>query len=144
MNTETNQKPASILPTLAKALAAMTSPKANKVNSHFKSKYASLDAILDHVRPILAKYDLAIYQSLSSSDGRVGVTTYIVGEAGEHIVSSIGISLKPESNPQVVGSAITYLRRQSIQAGLGISTDADDDGAVASENETKKWTPRNV
>lgn len=142
MNNE-QPKPATILPRLAKALAAMTSPKANKVNPAFKSKYASLDAILDHVRPILAKHDLAMYQSLFASDGRVGVHTYIVGNEGEQVISSISIALKPESTPQSVGSAITYLRRQSIQAGLGIATDADDDGATASAfPTTKKWEPK--
>ena len=143
MNNEQTPKPATILPRFAKALAAMTSPKANKLNSHFKSKYASLDAILDHVRPILAKHDLAIYQSLYAVEGRVGVSTFVVGPEGDQAISSISIATNPQSTPQTIGSAITYLRRQSIQAGLGISTDADDDGAAGSTvPTTQKWTPK--
>jgi hypothetical protein len=142
MNNET-PKPATILPRFAKALAAMSSPKANKVNPAFRSKYASLDAILDHVRPILAKHDLALYQHLYTEEGRVGVTTYVFGAEGDIPVSNISIALKPDSTPQAVGSAITYLRRQSIQAGLGIATDADDDGAAGSTiPTTKKWEPK--
>ena len=143
MNNEQTPKPATILPRFAKALAAMSSPKANKTNPAFRSKYASLDAILDHVRPILAKHDLALYQSLYAVEGRVGVSTFVVGPEGDQAISSISIALKPESTPQSVGSAITYLRRQSIQAGLGIATDADDDGAAGSTiPTTKKWEPK--
>ena len=98
--------------------------------------------ILDHVRPILAKHDLAIYQSLYAVEGRVGVSTFVVGPEGDQAISSISIATNPQSTPQTIGSAITYLRRQSIQAGLGISTDADDDGAVASTPTTKKWEPK--
>jgi hypothetical protein len=84
-----------------------------------------------------------LYQSLYAVEGRVGVSTFVVGPEGDQAISSISIALKPESTPQSVGSAITYLRRQSIQAGLGIATDADDDGAAGSTiPTTKKWEPK--
>lgn len=126
------------------ALADMTSPTANKVNPAFKSRYATLDHILDHVRPILAKHGLALTQSVHSEEGRVGVQTRIVGAEGLLELGSITIATKPETNAQQVGGILTYLRRQSIQASLGIATDLDDDG-----NETanmapagRTWTPR--
>jgi hypothetical protein len=143
MNNETPIKPATILPRFAKALAAMSSPKANKVNPAFRSKYASLDAILDHVRPILAKHDLALYQSLYAVEGRVGVSTFVVGPEGDQAISSLSIAVKPDSKPADIGSAITYIRRMSIQAGLGISTDTDTDGeASLTIPTTKKWEPK--
>jgi hypothetical protein len=144
MNNETTPKPASILPRFAKALAAMSSPKANKINPAFRSKYCTLDVILDHVRTILAKHDLAIYQSpVSLADGRMVIHTYIVGPEGEYSLGSIPVNAKPESTPQALGSAITYARRQAVQACLGIATDADDDGAAGSTiPTTKKWEPK--
>jgi hypothetical protein len=138
--------PASIHAAFAAALAEMTSPTANKVNPAFKSRYATLDHILDHVRPILSKHGLALTQSVHSEEGRVGVLTRIVGQDGFLDLGSITIATKPETNAQQVGGILTYLRRQSIQASLGIATDLDDDG-----NETagatlspagKTWTPR--
>jgi hypothetical protein len=128
----------------AEALADMTSPTANKVNPAFKSKYATLDHILDHIRPILAKHGLALTQSVHSEEGRVGVLTRIVGQDGFLDLGSITIATKPETNAQQVGGILTYLRRQSIQASLGIATDLDDDGnnAASIAPAAKTWTPR--
>ena len=57
---------------LASALAEMTSPTANRSNPAFKgSKYATLDHILDHVRPILGKHGLGLTQAVYSAEGRV-------------------------------------------------------------------------
>ena len=118
---------------LSTALAAMSSPKADKVNPAFRSKYASLCEMLDHVRPILAKQGLGITQFLTSADGRVGVRTSVAGPEGTLDLSDISVSVKPDTTAQQVGSSITYLRRQSLQAALGIATDTDDDGAAASQ-----------
>lgn len=117
---------------LAAALAEMTSPKADKVNPAFKSKYASLDGILDTVRPILAKHGLGITQAIVASEGRVGVRTSVVHSDGIIEMGEVTIAVKPDTTAQQIGSSITYLRRQSIQAALGIATDTDDDGATAS------------
>ena len=117
---------------LAAALAEMTSPKADKVNPAYKSKYASLDGILDTVRPILAKHGLGLSQSIVASEGRVGVKTVIVHADGVIDMGEVTIAVKPDTTAQQVGSSITYLRRQSIQAAMGIATDTDDDGAAAS------------
>jgi hypothetical protein len=135
---------ANIHAAFAAALADMTSPTANKVNPAFKSKYATLDHILDHIRPILAKHGLALTQSVHSEEGRVGVLTRIVGQDGFLDLGSITIATKPETNAQQVGGILTYLRRQSIQASLGIATDLDDDGnnAAAIAPAAKTWTPR--
>lgn len=137
--------PATLHGAFALALAEMTSPKANKMNPAFKSKYATLDAILDHVRPILAKHGLALTQSVHSEEGRVGVCTRVVGPDGFLDLGSITVATKPETTAQQVGGILTYLRRQSIQASLGIATDLDDDGDLASQPAApagRTWTPR--
>ena len=125
---------------LAAALAEMTSPKADKVNPAFKSKYCSLDGILDTVRPILAKHGLGLSQAIVASEGRVGVKTVIVHAEGVIDMGEVTVSVKPDTTAQQVGSSITYLRRQSIQAAMGIATDTDDDGAAAStEPAARSW-----
>ena len=118
---------------LAAALAEMTSPKADKVNPAFKSRYASLDGILDTVRPILAKHGLGLSQSIVASDGRVGVKTLVVHPDGFIELGEVTVAVKPETTAQQIGASITYLRRQSIQAALGIATDLDDDGNSISQ-----------
>ena len=129
---------------LAAALAEMTSPTANKVNPAFKSRYATLDHILDHVRPILAKHGLALTQAVYSAEGRVGVKTTIVHPEGVIELGEITVAVKPDTSAQQVGGILTYLRRQSIQAALGIATDLDDDGneTAAATPAARTWTPR--
>lgn len=106
---------------------------ADKVNPHFRSKYASLAEILECVKAEAKKHRLAVHQTLSSSDGQVRVTTTIVHKSGaQKDCGTLGI--KSEGlDAQKLGSAITYLRRQSIQAACGIAVDVDDDGAKASQ-----------
>ena len=128
---------------LAAALAEMQSPTANKVNPAFKSRYATLDHILDTVRPILAKHGLALTQAVYSTEGRVGVKTSIVHPEGFIELGEITVATKPDTTAQQVGGILTYLRRQSIQAALGIATDLDDDGNESSVTPaTRTWSPR--
>ena len=132
---------------LASALAEMTSPTANRSNPAFKgSKYATLDHILDHVRPILGKHGLGLTQAVYSAEGRVGVKTSIVHPEGVIELGEITVAVKPETNAQQVGGILTYLRRQSVQAALGISTDLDSDGndtlEATATPAARTWTPR--
>lgn len=94
----------------------------------FSYTYASLPAILNLVRPILAKHGFAIVQSVGAKDGKVGVQTRII-PAG---VTSEWLWLPAGNTPQMAGSAITYARRYSLCALLGIAADEDDDAVKAS------------
>jgi hypothetical protein len=104
---------------------------ADKVNPAFKSKYASLSEILDTVKAEAAKHDIAVHQTLSSADGQVRVTTTFIHASGA-VVDCGTLAFLAPGDAQKLGSAITYLRRQSLQTACGISTDVDDDGAKAS------------
>ena len=56
-------------------------------------------------------------------------------ETGDEICSSL--ELPPLTDPQKIGSAITYYRRYTLQSLLGIQAE-DDDANKASGKETKK------
>ena len=106
---------------------------ADRVNPAFKSRYASLAEVLETVKSVAAKHRLAIVQNLDSEEGKVTVLT-----AFRHIDGTVfpsgRLSVKAEGlTPQQIGSAITYLRRQSLQTACGIATDLDDDGAASSK-----------
>lgn len=114
---------------------------ADKVNPHFRSKYASLAEILECVKAEAKKHRLAVHQTLSSADGQVRVTTTIIHRSGAHKDCGT-LAIKSEGlDAQKLGSAITYLRRQSIQAACGIAVDVDDDGAKASEPSPHRAQP---
>lgn len=117
---------------LIAALAEMDNVGANRINPAFKARYVSLDALLDAVKPTLAKHNLALVQVLETEEGKVGVSTSFVHASG-HLFSFGKLMVKADGlTAQQVGGAITYIRRQSIQTACGISVDLDDDGQQAS------------
>lgn len=123
---------------LAKAFvkfqSEVTNPANTADNPFFKSKYAPLNEVLNLVRPILTKYGLSIIQSPSAQGDSVTVTTIILHESGEWIRLD-PLTLKADKNTaQGIGSAITYARRYALSAALGISSEDDDDGNIASGN----------
>lgn len=128
----TTPKTQSATASLVAALAALDNVKANKINPAFKAKYVSLDALLDAIKPVLLDHDLALIQTLVSSDGKVGVNTAFLHSSGERFDFGTLLVKADGLTAQQIGGAITYIRRQSIQTACGISVDLDDDGAVAS------------
>ena len=115
------------------ALSKMDNVGANRINPAFKgSRYVSLDALLDAVKPVLWEHNLALIQTLETEEGKVGVSTSLLHTSG-HLFSFGKLMVKAEGlTAQQVGGAITYIRRQSIQTACGISVDLDDDGHQAS------------
>jgi len=114
---------------LAKALAVaqgeLENANKNSSNLHFKSKYADLAEILNTVRPVFSKHGLAIVQMPSFEGGLASVETLLTYTNGEWI-SSVCSAPVQKSDPQGVGSAITYLRRYSLAAFAGIAQEDDD------------------
>lgn len=101
-------------------------------NPHFKKKYASLDNIIDEIRPILHKHGLSIMQFPGGDGERFTMTTMLLHESGEWIESQ-PIVMKPVKNdPQGIGSCTTYARRYSLSSFLSLNTGEDDDGEGAS------------
>ncbi|WP_042332733.1 ERF family protein, partial [Bacillus thuringiensis] len=97
-------------------------------NPFFKNNYATLDTIIDEIRPILSKHGLSIMQIPSGDGQNVTLKTLLLHETGEWLESD-ELTMKPVKNdPQAVGSCITYARRYSLAAFLSLNTGEDDDG----------------
>lgn len=113
---------------LAQFQGEVQDPAKNSDNPFFKSKYVELDGLLKATRPVTAKFGLSVIQWPSSQ----GLHTLITHKSGEWIELD-PLPLNPTKNdPQGVGSAITYARRYSLSAALGVAWDDDDDGNGAS------------
>jgi len=127
---------------LAKFNAKVQRIEKDSTNPHFKNKYASLDGIMDEVRPMLAEEGLSVLQMPSGLDGRLKLTTMLIHTSGEWIESA-PIEMQPvKSDPQGIGSATTYARRYSLCAFLGLSTgDLDDDGNGSSNVSPAPYSP---
>lgn len=93
-------------------------------------KFADLGQINDIVKPLLAKHGLGYIQPLEGSTIK---TIVFHVESGESIESSSdipqGVQLAKMNEFQVLGSAITYMRRYSLSSMLGLITDEDADAA---------------
>ncbi len=126
---------------LAKALVKFNS-EVNKIakdadNPFFKNNYATLDTIIDEIRPILSKHGLSIMQIPSGDGQNVTLKTLLLHDSGEWLESD-ELTMKPVKNdPQAVGSCITYARRYSLAAFLSLNTGEDDDGNGATYGKDK-------
>lgn len=98
--------------------------------------YADLPTIFEVINPLLKKHGLGFTQVINGTNLD---TTIFHLESGEELKSSTaipqGVSLKGMNDFQVLGSAITYLRRYAISSMLGLVTDKDND---ASGEQVKK------
>ena len=88
--------------------------------------------LLDSIKPVLKRHGFIFRQVLVSEENKVGIQSYFLHASGATFDAG-KLMVKGETlNPQQIGSALTYIRRQSIQTACGISTDLDDDGSSAS------------
>ena len=127
---------------LAAALAAFQAevkdPARDGQNPHFRSKYVQIDGLLAAVRPMLAKNGLSVIQSTGGNGQDISVTTEILHTSGEWIRTDALVLKAVKADPQGAGSAVTYGRRYSLSAALGVAWDDDDDGNAASSAPAKK------
>lgn len=107
----------------------------NKVNPHFKNKYADLAALHDAVDEALSKNGLTVMQPLCFDEkyGHV-IRTELLHVSGESKESMYPLPGGVKS--QELASAITYGRRYSLSSLLGIAADDDDDGEASAEART--------
>ena len=106
-----------------------------------KSKYASLGGITEAMRPHLKANGLGVTQYMGYRDGVQLMFTRIMHTSGQWMEDN-GYLINPTRNdPQGMGSAVTYGRRYTLGASLGIITEDDDDGNKASEPAPVKKLP---
>lgn len=98
-------------------------------NPHFKSKFASLPKITKIVLPKLAENGLSFTAGGVVQDGQFGLSATLLHESGEERSGFFPIIA---TDPQKIGSAITYARRYMLASLTGIVADVDDDGNGAS------------
>lgn len=102
-------------------------------NSHFRSDYITLDGLLKKVDPVCQKYGIGIMQFPTG----VGLVTLLFHEKSGEYISSYYELILDKQTAQGVGSALTYAKRQTIQALFGLSAgpEEDDDGHQASQED---------
>lgn len=100
-------------------------------NPFFKSSYANLQSIIESSRPALCKQGLSVLQQMVSENGTDYLVTVLGHSSGQWISSRMKVTPQ-KSDPQSLGSYITYLRRYMYAALVGVYDGEDDDGNHAS------------
>lgn len=103
--------------------------KKESKNPFFKSSYASLSNILDCIEEPLSSNGLTILQFPEKD---FELITRLQHESGEFFESSYTM-IPAKTDPQSIGSLITYQRRYALGAILNLNIDEDDDGNAATK-----------
>lgn len=129
---QTSSSTAALDEALAKAQGMIAPAAKDKVNPAFRSKYADLASVWEACREALSKNGIAATQwPVHSADGRQHLITRLAHK-GEWMLGRFSLPID-KANAHGVGSAVTYLKRFSLAAALGVVADDDDDGNGASE-----------
>lgn len=115
---------------LLEAQRGIVSPKFDSTNPHYNSRFASLKSVTEAAKDALNKSGIVLLQPVETrADGSIGVSTVLLGHGDRMDLGTVAMQLP--SDPQKVGSAITYLRRYCLASALAIVADEDDDGESA-------------
>ena len=145
----TDQISENIYSALAAAQAEFSAVSKNKKCTAFGNsvyRYADLRSILDACRPALNRHGLFLTQRAEVESMTVKVETIVTHVSGESLSSGVMAMTAQASGKisavQAMGSALTYARRYSLAAFLGVAADDDDDGnAAGGGNEKPSQTP---
>lgn len=127
---------ATIAPAVVEALHEIEGPAKDTKNPHFGKQYASLGSVLRASKEILHKHGLAVLQFPGAMVGGVmTLDTVILHKSGEWMSGDepFGVAVQ-KSDPQGVGSALTYARRYGQMAALNMTAE-DDDGEAAMQRQ---------
>lgn len=111
----------------------------NAKNPFFKSQYLDLTTLIESVVPLLNEQGLLLMQPIKDNQ----VFSLIVDASEGTAICESSIHLPNITDPQKLGSAITYFRRYTLKSLLAIAEE-DDDGNKASKPTSqpkKKLTP---
>ena len=96
-------------------------------NPFFKSSYFDINMLLRNLEPLLGKYKLVVYQPIKNGEVHSIIKCIETKEKTE----PSSLTLPDISDPQKLGSCITYYRRYTLVSLLGLQA-IDDDGNLAS------------
>lgn len=125
-----SENKAELFAALIKAQAKIGHALKDSNNPHYKSTFASLESVIDTIKPHFNECDLGFYQFPGSEGRNVWVDTTLFHKSGQYVGFRLNLMAVKE-DPQAIGSAISYARRYSLLSAGGIG-DKDDDGNAAS------------
>lgn len=139
-----SQEITEIAKALAKVQAVLEGAKKTSANPFHKSKYADLSEVWDRLKDLLPENGFSVSQLMIPIEGKDFLMTFLMHESGQWLKSYAPIivqtitskakdgseTVNTKMDSQGIGSAITYMRRYSLCAMIGVVQE-DDDGNAA-------------
>jgi len=114
-------------------------------NPFTKSKYATLNSVMDSCRDALLSNGIWLCQyPVPAEPGYLGLVTKLTHAESGQWQSSLAVVPLPKADPQGVGISMTYMRRYALSAMLGIVTEEDTDGEFASDKPNRPQRQKNA
>lgn len=130
------KEPIDIYAALARFQSMLKPIPFDSYNPHYKSKFASLSAIVEKITPILAETGLSYVQRLTSENSTYRLETVLYYK--DQSLTSGTMELKLAKNDmQGIGAACTYARRFQLSALLGLVSDEDTDAEPPTQTAAK-------
>ena len=110
-------------------------------NPFYKSKYFDINSLIKQLQPLLKKHKLLLTQPILED---CVYSKVICIDGGGAEVSALKL---PEiTDPQKLGSCVTYYRRYTLSSLLGLQAEDDDANAASGKTQQaeKKWLNENT
>lgn len=127
---------------LAAAQAELSPAAKNAQNPHLKNRYADIAAVYEAIRETLPKHGLSVSQIIMPHESKARVRTLLMHKSGQWLASECLMPLDRNGGPQGMGSAITYARRYSLSAIVGVVSEDDDDAEAAQPRRQQQAQPQ--
>lgn len=132
---------------LSKAQGELQNPEKDKTakvksdKGSYEYKYASLSAVMDAIRPVLAKNGLSLVHRTHMKGEIIMLESNLVHESGQMVDTILPVG-PYDMKPQVMGSALSYAKRYSTLNLLALAPDDDDDGQIAQDAPRQQRPPQ--
>ena len=131
---------------LSKVQADIRKAKKDKINNHFKTKYADLEQIIDICKECLPKNGISFSQFPITENDMAGVETILMHSSGEWMSQKFLLPYARNkdgslnTSPQTTGICVSYARRYALSSIIGIPTEDDDAESAMCRDTNKSYT----
>ncbi len=132
-----------LITALAKAQGKMKPAVFNRVNPHFRNRYADFTSCMEACREPLSENGLSIMQYCEHLNEKLTLVTMLAHTSGQWIKSYFPLHPKTMDS-QAIGSAMTYAKRYSLSGLIAlVSDEEEDDDAETAQGRGKYNAPVN-
>jgi hypothetical protein len=111
-----------------------------KSGGKYSYSYADISDVLDAITPALSKHGLCVTQHTVLDKLDMNLETWLIHSSGQYIWSIYPVC-SIASDHKMMGAALTYARRFSLTAVVGVAADDDGDGENAARVEREVPMP---